>query len=177
MGERNSGKGVICELLALAFQRFVQTINSENLLCTRMVDGDAAKKQSWMSSLEFTRIAVSNEIQFQTEYHKVDGNMIKRLASGGDTVEVRTNYKDEVRKKLQCTMFLCCNEFPPVSPVDTYETLEVINFRTTFENKEEIDARGDSCPAHWAPRDDDIKRWIQVSVVNHTQCALEKIMQ
>ena len=61
-----------------------------------------------MSPLEFKRVAFSNEIQFEINRTKVDGNMVKRMASGGDTVEVRTNYKDEVRKKLQSTMFLYC---------------------------------------------------------------------
>jgi hypothetical protein len=53
-----------------------------------MSNGDTAKKQSWMSSLEFKRIAFSNEIQFQAGVTKVDGNLVKRMASGGDTVEV-----------------------------------------------------------------------------------------
>lgn len=35
VGERNSGKGVLCELMSSAFQDFVQTINSENLLYCR----------------------------------------------------------------------------------------------------------------------------------------------
>jgi len=66
IGERNSGKGVICYLLELAFQSFVQTINSENFLYARVGGGgDTAKKQSWMFPLELKRIAFSNEIQFQ----------------------------------------------------------------------------------------------------------------
>ena len=35
IGERNSGKGVLCELSTSAFKHFVQTINSENLLYNR----------------------------------------------------------------------------------------------------------------------------------------------
>jgi hypothetical protein len=64
-GERNSGKGVIADCLALAFGPFVQTINSENLLCKAVDNGDAAKAQSWMSPLEFKRIAFSNECKMQ----------------------------------------------------------------------------------------------------------------
>ena len=35
VGERNSGKGVLCDLMTYCFQDFVQTINSENLVYCR----------------------------------------------------------------------------------------------------------------------------------------------
>ena len=165
MGERNSGKGVICDLLKMAFGPFVLTFNSENLLCSRLRGGgDAAKKQSWMAPLEFVRICLSNEIILGDGACKMDGNMVKRLASGGDEVEVRTNYKDEERKRLQCTAFMCCNECPPADPPDAYETLEVFSFGTKFVSQEEIDGReegGRDVPEHWAPADPTIKGWIK----------------
>jgi hypothetical protein len=83
------------------------------------------------------------------------------MASGGDTVEVRTNYKDEVRKKLQSTMFLYCNDFPSVAPDDAYSTLEVFRFRTTFVEQRELDERKEACPSHWMAQDNDIKTWIR----------------
>jgi len=95
---------------------------------------------------------------------KMDGNMIKRLASGGDEVEVRTNYKDEERKRLQCMAFMCCNESPPADPPDAYETLEVFSFGTKFVSKEEMDSReegGRAIPDHWALSDPSIKEWIK----------------
>ena len=118
-----------------------------------------------MSSLEFKRVAFSNEIQFEINRTKVDGNMVKRMASGGDTVEVRTNYKDEVRKKLQSTMFLYCNDFPSIAPDDAYATLEVFRFRTTFVEQRELDERKEACPSHWMAQDNDIKTWIRTPEV------------
>jgi hypothetical protein len=162
MGERDSGKGVISNLLRLSFGCFVQTFNSENLLCNRLVGtGDAAKKQSWMSSLEFKRICYSNELVLGDRACKMDGNMVKRLASGGDEVEVRINYKDEERKRLQCTAFLFCNDFPPVDPTDACETLEVFLFGTKFKSAHEIERvkQTGNCPRHWAPADLSIKGW------------------
>lgn len=166
VGERNSGKSVIFNLLRLAFESFVQTLSSENLSCRQLRRGAIAKKQKWMRSLEYKRICFSNEIVL-CDKSKMDGNMIKRLASGGDEVEVRTNYKNEERRRLQCTLFLCCNDFPSVDPVDAYETLDVFSFGTKFESAAEIDARkqeGD-CPAHWAPADPAIKEWIKLPAV------------
>jgi hypothetical protein len=165
IGERNSGKGVICDLSKLSFGPFVLTFNSENLLCSRLRNcGDAAKKQSWMAPLEFARICLSNEIILGEGACKMDGNLVKRLASGGDEVEVRTNYKDEERKRLQCTALVCCNELPPVEPKDAYETLEVFTFGTKFVSGEEVDSRkegGRDIPDHWAPADPSIKEWIK----------------
>jgi hypothetical protein len=160
IGERNSGKGVICALLERAFGSFVQTINADNLMCTRMGSGDTAKKQSWMSDLEFKRVAFANEVCGDLEKMKMDGNMIKRMASGGDTVEVRTNFKDETRKKLQCTMFLCCNEFPKIDPADAYETLEVFNFSTKFVSEKTFNDAHQNRPKHWQLQDPDIKQWL-----------------
>ena len=114
-----------------------------------------------MSSLEFKRVAFSNEIQFDINRTKVDGNMVKRMASGGDEVEVRTNYKDETRKRLQSTMFLYCNDFPSVAPDDAYTTLEVFRFRTTFVEQRELDERKEACPSNWMAQDNDIKTWIR----------------
>jgi len=92
----------------------------------------------------------------------VDGNLVKRVASGGDTVEVRTNHKDEVRKRLQVTLFMHCNEFAPVTPEDTYETLEVFDYKTTFvEDSLLQDKKGaNNCPKNWRVRDSNVKQWI-----------------
>ena len=162
IGERNSGKGVMCTLLSSAFECFVQTINAENFLSKPSSNGDAAKSQSWLRSLEFTRLAISNEIQLGLGGKgRVDGNLVKRMASGGDEVEVRTNYQDEVRIRLQSTLFLCCNDFPPVEPVDAYQTLHSVDFKTKFVPASEISNRGSSCPLHWKAEDKDIKEWIK----------------
>lgn len=59
-------QGVLCDLIKRSFEDFVQAaMNSENFLSKPGSSGDAAKAQSWMSSLEFKRIALSNEIQLQ----------------------------------------------------------------------------------------------------------------
>ena len=67
IGERNSSKGVCSDLFSKCFGDFVQVFNSENLLSkpSNMGGGDAAKGQSWMSDLEFKRLAMSHELQLQ----------------------------------------------------------------------------------------------------------------
>jgi hypothetical protein len=165
MGERNSGKGVLCELLKLAFGPFVVTFNSEELLCNRLRSGgNAAKNQSWMADLEFARICLSNEIIMGDRSCKMDGNMVKRLASGGDEIGIRKLYRKEEKIRLQCMAFIHCNDCPAVDPKDACETLEMLSFGTKFVSKEEMDARkeqGRDIPDHWEPSDPSIKEWIK----------------
>lgn len=98
IGERNSGKGVLCNLLEWAFECFVDTFSAESFQIKHLgSNGDAAKAQSWISSLEFVRVALSNEIQLGFNGNaRVDGNIVKRLASGGDRIETRTNYQASI---------------------------------------------------------------------------------
>ena len=96
----------------------------------------------------------------------MDGNLLKRVASGGDEIELRTNHRDEVRKRLQSTFFLHCNDFPPVEPADAYKTLEVFQFHCSFHPACEIQARGGTCPKHWRVADPNIKHtWVRQPAV------------
>lgn len=156
-GERNSGKGVICLLWELAFGDYVQAFNCENLLYSGSGTADPAKRQGWMSPLEFKRIAYSNELRFEP-HQKLDGNMIKRVASGGDSVQLRMNYQDESQKKLQSTFFLFCNDVPPVEPEDALETMERFDMKTRFVTQEEVQR---SCLPHLRVSDPRLKQWIR----------------
>jgi hypothetical protein len=159
IGERNCGKGVLGDLLKLAFQGFVETFNTESLLCNKMPNADAAKAQSWLSSLEFVRIGIANEVKMQGGGSIMDGNMIKRMTSGGDLVQTRTNYKDEVNKRLQFTPVINANDVPLVEPPDAYQTLEVFSFPNAFVPAADMLAKGNACPRHWRREDPTIKMW------------------
>jgi hypothetical protein len=165
MGERNSGKGVLCELLKLAFGPFVVTFNSEELLCNRLRGGgDAAKNQSWMADLEFARICLSNEIVMGDRSCKMDGNLVKRLASGGDEIGIRKLYRQEEKIRLQCMAFIHCNDCPAIDPNDACETLEMLSFGTKFASEEEMGSmkeQGRDIPDHWEPSDPNIKELIK----------------
>lgn len=175
-GDRNSGKGVDSQLTEAAFGGFVATFNSENLLAQRFGSGDMAKKMSWMSKLQGTRIAISNEVSGDIKHIKIDGNMIKKFSSGGDVLEVRNLYQSENEVKLQCTPFMFCNEFPPVSPEDALQTVESFTFKTKFEDATAMKENSDAFPSYCRPSDPSIKHWMaQESVIDaFTQYTLSK---
>ena len=46
----------------------------------------------------------------------IDGNLSKGIASGGDELEVRGQRENPLLARREFTMFLNCNDFPPVKP-------------------------------------------------------------
>lgn len=141
LGPRNSGKSILCKLLKLAFGPFVRAMNAENLVI-RESSQDAAKAQSWMKPLEHTRVAYSNEMRASgaTRNKTLDGELMKRLCSNGDEVELRTNHQDEIQVRLQATMFLFANDFPAIDPPDAYQTMVGFRLLTEFREAHEIEA-------------------------------------
>lgn len=68
----------------------------------------------------------------------IDGNTVKGICSGGDMIETRTNYKDAVCKRLQCTLVMNVNDFPKIEPADAYQTLQVFSFPNAFVSDDEM---------------------------------------
>lgn len=155
-GLRDCGKGVLCLMLKLAFGGYVAVVKSENFLVKRLGDGDNAKKASWLIPLEFVRLAISNELSFIINVSKMDGNIIKSFASGGDLTQARQNYKDEREFQLQATLMAMCNDFPKVEPTDAYETLEVFLFLNKFVD---VSLIVEGCPDFYQAKDENVKGW------------------
>ena len=134
-GERNCGKGVLGACLHNAFQSYVNTTNSENFLmkAAGQVGGDCAKQLSWLVDFIFVRIMITNEITIDSKgVYVVNGNVLKKLSSGGDVIEGRKNFQDEMKFRVQCRPILFCNDMPPMEPKDALETCTVFKFPCKF---------------------------------------------
>ena len=144
IGSRNCGKGVLENFFKQTFQNYITTVNAEVFLCERISDGgDSAKKLSWMLDLEFSRLTFTQECKFDNTNKnvKIDGNKIKKLASGGDTINARKNFKDEREFKTQTTLTINSNDFPPISPLDTMETCTSFSSVKQFKTQDAINKR------------------------------------
>jgi hypothetical protein len=144
IGARNCGKGVIENYFKQSFQRYITSINATEFLCERSTEGgDSAKKLSWMMDLEFSRLTFTQECKFDSSNKnvKIDGNKIKKLASGGDVLSARKNYKDEREFKIQSTLTFNANDFPPISPQDTMETCTSFSSIKQFKTQDYISQR------------------------------------
>ena len=144
IGNRNCGKGTLDGFMKTAFGGYTKTIPSDNLLCERGgKNGDVAKAMSWAIDLQFIRLATTQEIQLDNENKNVKLNsiMIKKLASGGDEIEARKNFQDEMTFTIDAKILMMANDMPPTSTEDVKEHL--IEFKTTqqFKDKRWIDER------------------------------------
>ena len=117
-GERNSGKGVETDLMKKAFDKYVKSFDTSSLIYNKFKVNDA-KALSWLVDKRFARILIGNEIDTfddddenkrKKEPILMNSKLIKQLVSGGDEIEARQNYKDEIQFKVGFTVFINSND-------------------------------------------------------------------
>ena len=84
LGSRDAGKGVIQDSINTAFKGYFRTFNADSLIFDKEA-GDAAKKLSWAYDFDKYRLVFSNKMKIDHSI-KLDGNLIKKLCSGGDSI-------------------------------------------------------------------------------------------
>lgn len=129
-GFRNSGKGIIGDLLKNCFEKYVITTNSSNFNFKKNIS-DSQKLLSWLIDYQFVRIALTSEISI-SEDEKIDGNMIKKFTSGGDYMNARKNFQDEREFKIQSSLIVCCNDCPKIEPSDAMEFCDEFQMKSKF---------------------------------------------
>jgi hypothetical protein len=113
VGNTGIGKGVKATALENNCGSFVGTfdINPNN----PNNGADAAKQLSWLKQIVDKRIALSREARTNTV---LCGMLLKQVSSGGDTITLRTNHKDESKHINRSTLFMMCNDVPKIQPCD-----------------------------------------------------------
>jgi len=153
-GERNSGKGVVTELIKRAFGPYVATFSSTNILASKGT-GDAELDMKWLYPLWWVRIAFSNEIKM-TE--TIDGNKLKLIAGGGDEITLRNLFQGQITIKPQATLFMNCNDLPAVDSPDALQTCVRFEMANTFVDEETYNKYDDDTrPLDYRLADNDIK--------------------
>lgn len=127
---------------------FVLTGHSANNLLGDNSSVDEAKKYLWLAqpAIYGTRLLWTNEIKTITPKGEtfIDGNLLKGIASGGDTIYVRQNFENPYPCRHEFTMFLNCNDLPPVKPAIgnfllhiTFPNVYVLNADPQSSNEKE----------------------------------------
>jgi len=129
-GLRNSGKGIIGDILKNCFEKYVQTTNASNFSFKRG-GGDSQKALSWLLDYRYSRIALTSEISIG-DSEKLDGNMIKKFSSGGDCISARKNFQDEQEFKIQANLIICCNDLPKIEPNDALDFCDRFYMKSKF---------------------------------------------
>jgi len=131
-GFRNCGKGVMMDLLISTFEAYCTSTNAESFLY-KISSGDVAKSNSFMANYEFKRFVIMNEISNDNKNASIlDGNKIKKVCSGGDYIQLRTNHKDEKEIRVQACPIFNVNDFPEVKPTDALEKAVYFSYLSKF---------------------------------------------
>ncbi len=119
VGDPNSGKGTMTDILMATFGAFVGNINASVFCSKPNSGGDEAKARSWMCPIRNCRIILSNEIPMN---RPLDASMIKTISSGGDPITARQNHQDEYTFKCQASCLLFVNDMPEIRGMDDATT-------------------------------------------------------
>ena len=137
LGDTNSGKGMLIQLISNAVGSLCSTFNGNDLLC-RYAGGESSRENGWIMNIHNTRFAFSSEIRISpTDKNSViDGNQLKTITSGGDAIKARGLYKDATSIINKSTLFMLANDIPPIHPIDDAirNRTQVIQYGCSFVN-------------------------------------------
>jgi len=141
LGETDCGKSTLTTALKLSCGDYFGSFNAENL-AYRNTSNDEAQIMRWALLLRFKRIIISNEMKSTLE---LNGNMIKKISSGGDTLIGRTHNKEEEEFITHFLSICFSNDMNKIKPYDNAvdNRARVISYKKQFvdgepQNEDEI---------------------------------------
>jgi len=114
LGGTNCGKSVLTTACRLSCGEYVGNFNAENL-AYRQTSNDEASIMRWAMLARFKRLIFSNEIKNTTD---LNGNMIKKISSGGDIIVARCHGGNETEFILHFLAIIMANDMPKIKPYD-----------------------------------------------------------
>ena len=108
MGNRNSGKGIIFELLK-CLGGYTKSFNIQSILEDKKVGSITSKDLYWLLDFEFCRLIVSQEAPKNSA---IRSDLCKKIMSGGDDIVARRNYdRQDTHFNLELSMLMFANEY------------------------------------------------------------------
>ena len=131
-GKSNAGKSKLMQMFQTVFgQDYIRDFDASYLSVKSKNDSkDEAASMRWAYLARHARIIFSNEIRM----NKIDGNIIKKIASGGDNMVGREHGGNEQAFKPHFTAFCMLNDIPQIDPLDqaVYNRLRYCEFNKIF---------------------------------------------
>jgi hypothetical protein len=130
LGTTDCGKSILTKAMEHSLGGYVGSFNAENLLY-RKTSCDEGQLMRWALLLRFKRIIISNEMKSTST---INGNMLKKLSSGGDSLTGRLHCGNETPFVLQSLMILMANDLSNIVPYDKAvdNRTRVINYKKLF---------------------------------------------
>ena len=134
IGDTNCGKGIITTATSKSIGDYFGAFNAESL-AHRETSQEEAQIMRWVMLNRYKRIIISNEMKSGMT---LNGNFIKKICSGGDTLIGRTHCKEETEF---CTHFLPIildNDMNKIMPYDNAvdDRVRCLIFPKRFIDKE-----------------------------------------
>lgn len=115
IGMSNSGKSTVTTGCKNAFGDYFGSFNGENL-AYRKSSNDEAQNMRWALLLKNKRVIFSNEMKSTVE---LNGNMIKKISSGGDSLIGRNHCQAETEFVPNFLAVCMSNDLNKIKPYDT----------------------------------------------------------
>ena len=142
LGETDTGKSTIVKALTKSCADLVGTFNAESL-SVKDSSQDEAQQMRWAFLLRYKRIIFSNELSMTA---KLNGNMLKKISSGGDDLVGRTHCANETKFRPHFIAFIFANDICEIKPYDTAvdNRLRVVPYTKKYtENPDETELQKD----------------------------------
>jgi len=119
VGQTDCGKGMITKAIQMSCGDYAGTFNAE-CFSNRRTSLEEAQRLRWALNQRHLRINLSNELSMGTskEPLQLDGNLLKKIASGGDSIVGRFHGGDETSFVPQFLMCMFSNDIPTIVPYD-----------------------------------------------------------
>jgi len=152
-GERDSCKGVFDLLMRNAFGSYVGSFNSSSFALDTKNQQDPELQQKFLLKNRHARIATAQEAPGCW----LDGNLIKKVSSGGDTIDARNLFKNTESFQNVCKYMWLLNDEPRIKPVDALKTRWGYQMTSQFvDNPDKVSPKMRG--VKYYKRDDDIKQ-------------------
>lgn len=136
---RNAGKSILASLLRKTINEYYYHLSGDNLISkNNNYYNDNGLMLKWILPMQNARIAVSTELTSKKEC-KLDGNMLKMIASGCDPLVARNLFQSLQTVEIQSRLVLFCNGLPSVTDSSAYETMMRFDLDIKFVSQKEID--------------------------------------
>ena len=137
LGGTNRGKSTVTTACLSSLGDYAGSFNAENL-AYRNTSQDEAQIMRWALLLRHKRIIFSNEMKSTVE---LNGNMIKKISSGGDRIIGRSHCKEET--SFVCDFLAVCmsNDLNNIKPYDeaVSKRVRIIPYEKEFVDEPSCD--------------------------------------
>ncbi|NDC95466.1 hypothetical protein EB077_09195, partial [bacterium] len=166
IGEPDCGKGGVKCAMKSAFGGYIGSWDANNLKYNPRNGQDEARKMGWCRNLIGYRLAFSDEFRMEKtsdgrDRSPLDGNLIKKVVSGGDELQGRGHQQAEMDFVNKTTLIMFCNDVGTFSPHDeaVKTRKRVITYKNRFVDKPEGELEADErvkdpCLKEFYERDD-----------------------